>query len=200
MLSRIRIFVLICFVSTKTVCIEPSKTVPKLKITEIQAKFKKYVFKKTITMRGGEQVDDDDIVTVTNTETNKSFPILGNIEGVVLLSNNILQINTYIGAHTHTVRFYDVSSDGDLNIIKHGEINSDIGTPGVYVDALSNTIVVFSHYARSSKNNCYMVMEDGFIYDDTNNTFNNLYEKKVLGSECKNTNSDSSTINSQQGG
>ncbi len=159
-------------------------------ITEVV--YNPYIIKRDQFQRHSECIAND-IMYIVNNKTKKRYKISGfSVSGIVFY-DDLLQINTSTGAHTHIVYFFKIEKNGNLKAVKNGIISSDVGEPSIYTDSLKNIIVVFSRYTRDSfyykKNGkletCRELLEDTYEYK--NSQFKKIISGQKIYSDCPKT-------------
>ena len=127
--------------------------------------------------------------SITNKETNQTIKLDGIVTGLESIDLNeraILKVNYFAGVHTHVVDFFFVAKNGDLTPVQGGSIGSDIGDPAIYIDTLSNILVVFSRYTKdvfSKKMMCRNLYED--IYEYKEDKFTKIIDKSLIEKDCQ---------------
>lgn len=178
MMKIISILILILSYGSATICKE---------ITE--AVYNPYVIKRHQFRRHSKCIADD-IMYIINKKTKKRYKISGFTVNGIVFYNDLLQINTSTGAHTHVVYFFKIEKNGNLKLVKNGVIASDVGEPSIYTDSLKNIIVVFGRYTRDSyyykKNGeleiCRKLLED--VYEYKNSEFKKIISGQQIYSDC----------------
>jgi len=148
------------------------------------AMLENYIVKRKYFVKYNNCFDSDSIII--NTKTNKAVDIEGRVDGIKRLSD-ILQVNTFAGAHTHIVYFFKIDTDGDLRLIENGAIGSDVGDPIVEIESLGDyNITVKSRYTKdidSSTKICRLLIEDTYIFKA--GVFKRVKRAKELMRDCR---------------
>ena len=148
------------------------------------AMLENYIVKRKYFVKYNECADSDSIII--NTKTNKVVDIVGRVNGIKRL-NDILQINTFAGAHTHFVYFFKIKKSGDLRLIENGAIDSTVGDPVVEIEPLGDyNITVKSRYTKDIDLNtkiCRLLIEDTYIFKA--GIFKQVERAKELMRDCR---------------
>jgi len=148
------------------------------------AMLENYIVKRKYFVKDDSCFDSDSIII--NTKTNKAVDIDGRVDGIKLL-DDILQVNTFAGAHTHFVYFFKIKKSGDLRLIENGAIDSTVGDPVVEIEPLGDyNITVKSRYTKdidSSTKICRLLIEDTYIFKA--GVFKRVKRAKELMRDCR---------------
>ena len=148
------------------------------------AMLENYIVKRKYFVKENSCFDSDS--TVINTKTNKAVDILGRVDGIKRFYD-ILQVNTFAGAHTHIVYFFKIDKNGDLHLIENGAIGSSVGDPVVEIEPLKDySITVKARYNKDielNSNSCRLVVEDTYIFKT--DIFKRVTREKELMRMCK---------------
>ncbi len=154
----------------------------------IDVKLAPYYTKRKHFIKYSECMSDDDKSLIINSETNKSIELDGFGTAIKKFSfegQEILQINSHMGAHTDGVSFFVIGENGDLTLMKNGFMTSDkTGEPKVVVN---DSIEVKTRYNKEKYKDdkiCLYLVEDTFRYDNKKREFIKSNKVETLH-ECR---------------
>ena len=137
-----------------------------------------YIIKRKQFVKLNHCFDDDSFIY--NSDTNQTVDLLGKVTGLKRFYQSdieILQINTFAGAHTHIVYFYKIEENGTLSDIENGIIGSDMGEPIIFKSDTRDILTVTKYYEEVDEKYEYLY-ED--VYNFENVKFVQIVKRKML--------------------